>query len=180
MAVSWDSVFVSAIMGFVGGLLATGGRTMLAPIVFRRKLRIGNISRSEPFLKDVADEYWYIPVEVKANNMWKLIVSHIQDVRATISFIESNGMERILPASWIEPTLDSDSITLQIDGKYNGILVATSRGKMLLPIGGLGDEEAISGNQAIILELNSGHTFLGRWFFKEAIVKGVMREVSPQ
>ena len=180
MCINLDSLPVPAITGFIAGLLAsifaTGVRKMLAPVVFRHKLHIGDITKCE---QSQFFTYWYVPIEVKASGIWKLAVSNIEDVRATISYIESGGEGRTSIANWIEPRFSIPSINLQIGGIYTGVWVATMRGdKQLVPLDGQTNESFLS-DQDISLELNSGHTFLGRWVFLKAVVEGCIKEVSP-
>jgi len=73
-----------------------------------------------------------------------------------------------------------DIMELEIDDKGKGIMVATQSGKILVPIYERDKmHKRFLGNQDIVLELYSGHTSLGRWLFKGAIINGVMQEVDP-
>jgi len=51
---------------------------MLAPTIIKQKLSVGNISKSE------SATFWYIPIQIKANIVWNLLVSSIEDVKAII------------------------------------------------------------------------------------------------
>ncbi len=148
---------------------------MIAPTVFRRKLHIGAISKDTYELSN--DAYWYIPVEVKASNWWKLVVADIE-VRAIISYIDKDGIEQSPFAAWIETLTPVPSVTLRIGSIDRGIIIAQADGNQLLPLNGT-MRTIFKDNQDIILELTSGKTILGRWRFPKAIVGGVMQEVSP-
>jgi len=167
--------------GFIGGLLASifasGVRRMLASGILKKKLSIGTLSKSE---EDKWFPFWYIPVYVKAHAILHLLVSNIEDVRATIVFIDRQSNEEVkrsFHATWVEPDIDSSSISLRIGGQYM-VRVATVSSGVLKPVGSIG-EDTLLGNQDIILKLRSGDTFLGRWYFPDAITQDSMREVSP-
>lgn len=175
------ALLVSAGAGFVGGLLASifanGVRRMLAPVILRQKLSIGSISKSE---EDKLFPFWYIPVYIKANAMWNLLVSNIEDVRATVLFIDRRSnkeVRRPFRATWVEPDIDSSSISLRIGGQYR-VRVATVSSGALKPIGNI-EEDSLIGNQDIITELRTGDSSLGRWYFPNAITQGSMQAVTP-
>ena len=180
MHTGW-SLLISLGAGFIGGLLASifasGVRRMLASVILKKKLSIGTLSKSE---EDKWFPFWYIPVYVKAHAILHLLVSNIEDVRATVVFIDRMSNKDVrLPfhATWVEPDIDDSSISLRIGGRYR-VRVATVSGGALKPIGSIG-EDSLLGNQDIFLELKSGNTSLGRWYFPNAITKDYMREVSP-
>jgi len=99
-------------------------------------------------------------------------------LRATIRFIDSKGGDKgPYLTDWMPG--GNYSIELEIDDKDKRILVATQMGKMLVPLHGETGKQLL-GNQDIELELESGHTSLGRWYFQVAIMEGAMQEVSPK
>ncbi len=148
---------------------------MLAPIVFRKYLHIGTISKGST--EPSNQTYWYIPVEVRANNWWKLLVADIE-VRAVIGYIDEDGFEQTPFVTWAETSKPVPFVTLRVGGIEREIIVAATCGKQLLPLDGrMG--KIFNGDQALILELSSGNTSLGQWCFLKALVKGVMQEVSP-
>lgn len=174
------TILVSAISGFIAGLLAsifaTGVRKMLAKIIISRKLYVGKIIKT----KELSGTSWYIPVCVKANNMWNLVVSSINDVKAIITFVEhKDNQELYLPkqGAWIN----------EIDGSLDNLGIGTQRDirfaeegwdGILMPVNWIAGE-ILRGNQDILLELKTGNTSLGCWLFQKAIVEGSTQEVSP-
>jgi hypothetical protein len=165
------------VVGLLGSIFANGVRRMLAPVILRRKLSAGSVLKSE---EDKLFPFWYIPVHVKAHTMWNLLVSSIEDVRATVVFIArgSNGeVRRPFHATWVEPDIDDSSISLRIGGQYR-IRVATVSSGVLKPIGSI-EEDSLLGDQDITIKLRSGATFLGHWKFPNAITQGSMQQVSP-
>jgi len=89
--VDWNQILISAVLGFILGLWASsfgaGGRRMLAPIVFRQKLYVGAIASDKLDLSNEA--YWYIPVEVKANNFLdSLVQGAIPEMEPSLSILE--------------------------------------------------------------------------------------------
>ncbi len=168
---------MSAIFGFIGGLLASivvpGGRKVLTPMVFRRKLCVGNISS---FVRNGVLQCWHIPVEVKASK-WEFFVTDIK-VMAIIDYIEKDGYSQSYFAPWIEQGIGPVVKTLQIGGIVESIIVATVVGKQLLPLGG-STGKLFKDDQDITLELSCGQTTLGKWCYEKAIVGGGMQEVSP-
>jgi len=149
---------------------------MLAPTVFKRLLCIGSLT-----LHDFGfGPLWYIPIEVKGSKAWWLITTRIHNVRATLTFIDSiNRSDRLTVSASPMDGVD-DIMELEIDDKGKGIMVATQSGKILVPIYERDKmHKRFLGNQDIVLELYSGHTSLGRWLFKGAIINGVMQEVDP-
>lgn len=148
---------------------------MLAPIVFRRKLYVGAIASDKLELSN--DAYWYIPVEVKANNLWKLVVADVQ-VRATIGYTEKDGSDKLVFTTWVETITDVPSILLRIGDIEQRVIIAETSGKQLLPLMGR-TGKLFKDDQDITLELTSGKTILGRWRFPKAIVGGVMQKVNP-
>ena len=173
-----DSTLVSASWGFIGGLVAsilvTGGRKMLAPIIIKRKLSVGCLCKSE----QKTDSFWYIPISVNANIIYNLLVSSVDDTKATITFIQQKENEEIrrqYQATWVNPDIDDPLISLRIGTKRQIRLVEDSNDS-LKPINEIRDD-SLSGNQDIVLKLDSGSNILGQWLFKRAIVEGVMQEV---
>lgn len=144
------------ILGWVTGIFSPGVRRMIAPKYFRKSLCIGNISLSDP----VFGSYWYISVESRTIPLWNLLVSSIRNVSATISYIDSKRGDRVVHSTYWLPLIYY--IGLETDDKGNRVKI---------------DEQG--GNKDIELELESGHTSLGKWLFKGAIIEGAMQEVSP-
>ena len=170
---------MSAISGFIGGVLGAlfvvGMRKMLASTVFRRKISVGNL-----YKRRAGDyDYWCICMIVNASSWWKMLAASLEDVRAVISFTGADGSKERFTTAWVQPSTDAPSITLQIGGFYYTALVATMLGgEQLSPLSGYTGKLFLD-NQDIILELNCGGDSLGRWLYKDAIVNGVMQEVSP-
>ena len=167
--------------GFLGGLLAgifiTGGRKMLAPIIIKRNLSVGSISK----LKESSGISWYISVHVKANIMWNLLASNLEEVRATVDFIEqvdNTKVSRHYRATWVEPDIDDALIALQIGSKHEVRVATEARTGVLKPVNEIQDN-SLSGNQDVVLTLTSGSNILGKWLFKQAILGGMMQEVVP-
>jgi len=180
MFTEWLSILVSAISGFIAGLLAsifaTGVRRMIAPFIIRRKLYIGNITRGE----ELSGTYWYIPIHVRGNSLWNLLVSSVNDVKAIIQFIEhkDNGKTYLQKqGSWINE-IDGSLESLGIDTQRDIRITDDSSVGTLRPVNAMRDE-ILEGNQDISLELRSGTISLGRWLFVKAIIAGSMQEVSP-
>ena len=145
---------------------------MLAPIVIKRKLFIGNIRKSEQKF----GTFWYIPIHVKANRMWNLLVSSIEDVKAIVTFINDKGIHCQYQATWVNPDIDDPLIKLCIESERD-VRLATISGGELKPINEIMDD-ALTGNQDIQLELKSGDSTLGQWLFQKAIVEGSIMEVG--
>lgn len=169
-----------AITGFVAGLFAsifaTGVRKMLAPAIIRRKISVGAIKKPEK----ESDRYWRIPISVKANKVWILLVSSVDNVKAIINFIEHKGNKKICrqyQATWINPDIDDPLVSLHIGSEYEIRLAGGSDG-ILHPIGEISDD-TLTGNQDVLLELRSDNIILGRWIFQKAIVAGSVQEISP-
>lgn len=148
---------------------------MLAKIIISRKLCVGKITKT----KELSGTSWYIPICVKANNIWNLVVSSINDVKAIIIFIEHKGNQELRlskQGAWIN----------EIDGSLDNLGIGTQRdirfaediGGTLMPVNRIAGE-ILKGNQAVLLELKTGDISLGRWLFQKAIVEGSMQEVSP-
>jgi len=170
------SILVSAISGFIAGLLSTGVRKMLAPLILPKKLHLGKISPS-----DIDSNFpcWYVPLSVRANTCWNLIVSSIEGVRAYATFINRDSHEKVERlATWLEPDMDAPSINLHIGGEYD-LRIATMFGGVLRMIGGTDQKDSLNGDYDIIITLRSGKKILGQWLFQKAIVEGSMQEVSP-
>lgn len=171
------AILVSAISGFIAGLLSTGVRKMLAPLILPKKLYLGKISPS-----DIDSNFpcWYIPVSVRANACWNLIVSSIERVRAYATFINRDSHEKVERlATWLEPDIDAPSINLHIGGEYD-LRIATIFGGVLRMIEGTEQKDILNGNYDIMITLRSGKKMLGQWLFEKAIVEGSMREISSR
>lgn len=150
---------------------------MLAPLILPKKLYLGKISPS-----DIDSNFpcWYIPVSVRANACWNLIVSSIERVRAYATFINRDSHEKVERlATWLEPDIDAPSINLHIGGEYD-LRIATIFGGVLRMIEGTEQKDILNGNYDIMITLRSGKKMLGQWLFEKAIVEGSMREISSR
>jgi hypothetical protein len=171
------AILVSAISGFIAGLLSTGVRKMLAPLILPKKLYLGKIS---PSSIDSNFPCWYIPLSVRANACWNLIVSSIEGVRAYAMFINRDNNEKTERlATWLEPAIDAPSINLHIGGEYD-LRIATISGGVLRMIEGTEQKDSLNGNYDIMITLRNGKKILGQWLFQEAIVGGSMQEISSR
>ncbi len=147
---------------------------MLAPIIIKRKLSVGCLCKSE----QKTESFWYIPLRVDANIILNLLVSSVEDTKATITFIQQKENEvtpRQYQATWVNPDIDAPLISLRIGTKREVRLAEDEHGR-LKPISEIQDD-GISGNQDIVLKLDSDSTILGQWIFKRAIIEGVMQKV---
>jgi hypothetical protein len=174
------AILVSAVSGFIAGLLAsifsTGVRKMLAPLILPKKLHLGKISPSNA---NSNFPNWYIPVSVKAKTSWNLLVSSMEGIRAYATFINRDNNEKAERlATWLEPDIDAPSITLHIGGEYD-LRIATIFGGVLRMVGGTDQKDSLSGNYDIMVTLRSGKKILGQWLSQKAIVEGSMQEISP-
>jgi hypothetical protein len=177
----WIPVLVSAITGFIAGLLASifasGIRKMLATFIVRRKLCIGHITKGI----ESTGTYWYIPIIVKANSLWNLLISSVNDVKAIISFTERkenretvNLKKQGLWINEIDGSLDNLGIGTQRDIR----ITEDSADGILRPVNEM-TGEILKGNQDISLQLKSGNASLGYWLFENAIISGFIQERIP-
>jgi hypothetical protein len=123
---------------------------MLALPIIKRHLYIGNIKK----LKEITGISWCIPLYVKANKFWNLLVSSVNDVKAIIIFVkyEDDGKGYLEKSgSWINE-IDGSLSNLEI-GTERDIRVASENG-VLIPVNHLMGE-TLQGNQDIVLELKS-------------------------
>lgn len=168
--------FVGFITGVLASMFTAGIRKMLAPTIFRWTLSVSKLCKCG--LK--GDAYWCIFVDVNVNSWWKLLAASLEDVEAVISYTTSDGNKESYKTTWVKPGTDTPSITLYIGGIFYGVQVAkASEGRGLLPLNGKTGKLFLD-DQDIILDLICGRYSLGRWLYKDAIIKGAMQQVSPQ
>lgn len=155
---------------------------MLANFIIKKKLVIGRIAKLEH-----QPEYWIIPVHVKANIFWNLLVADIRDVTAFITYVnrKKNKENSVTwQTVWVNPSVEDDSfISLHIGSKRDiGLLFKL--GDTLSIYGQFasssrnGDLE-LGGDYDILLELRSDNKILGCWKFQGAIVGGIVQEITP-
>jgi hypothetical protein len=129
---------------------------------------IGSIRKS---IQDF-EVLWCIPLNVKANSLG----SELKEVSAFITFVK---MKKTNKTVWINPyTLDDSIITLQKGSEREIALVIESYGT-LKPYCQTSSEENTLINDDIILELKTGSTTVGKWFFPNTIKNGCMQNVVP-
>lgn len=168
---------VAFFSGLIGGILAIivvkGVRSMLAPTIIRRKLIIGGISKSIEF----GIICWYIPIHVKANSLYVLAISKLDDVRASVTLLRH---EQQFDCLWINPGVADDSrISLRIGTEHNiGIAEQYANNNIIRPYGN-SRATLSSEDEDIQLELRYRDKMLGRWLFQNAIIGGIMQEVVP-
>lgn len=180
------SLLASVVSGIIGGILAIlfdrAIRRMIAPTIIKRKIQIGEISKST-YIPPLP-ESWYIPVHVKASIWWKLLVSKIDDVEPSITFIQYGGLQTRVETVWLNPagSADNPSISLGIGTKRKIGLVQIYN-MALIPYGQLPAAMVsnihLVGDYDILLELSSGDKKLGCWKFQKTIIGGSIQEVIP-
>lgn len=146
---------------------------MLARFIIKRKLLVGNIKKG----KELAGNFWYIPIHVKANNMWNLLVSDVKDVKAIIKYVNNGETHLQKQGSWINE-IDGSLESLGIDTQRDIRITDDSTGEIIRPVNSM-QGETLEGNFDIWLKFKTGSFTLGYWLFKEAIIEGIMQEISP-
>ena len=182
---SWGWIW-PIIPGILAILVARLVGKMLTRPIMARHIIIGSIQRSIQH----SMESWCIPVHVKVNILWWLLIGELKDVAAFITFIqqkdgEKNQIKR--QTVWINPNVEDDSfISLHIGSKRHiGLAQKSDFEPNTLLI--YGDELGpspnvnirLSGDYDVLLELRSDDKMLGCWKFQKAIVGGIVQEVNP-
>ena len=183
MGWGWIWVIILGVLGITIERLV--GKMLTRPIIARHII-IGPIQRSLQH----SEEYWIIPVHVKANTLWNLLVADMRDVTAFITFIQQKeGKENSIrcQAVWVNPNVDDQSfISLHIGSKRHiGLAQKSDFVPNTLLIYGheIGpspnDNIKLSGDYDILLELRSDDKMLSCWKFQKAIVGSIVQEVNP-
>jgi len=171
---NWISILVSAIIGFILGCFLPGTLNMIAIWVLKKKIQIGEISKSA--LVPNVPESWYITVDVKESFWWSVLVSRVEDVVPLITFIKHGGDERQqFESAWINPlgSADGPSIGLQI-GMKRKVGIVEKYVNALVPYGQTFNNISLIGDFDISLELDSGYKKLCHKTFVKAIVGGLV------
>jgi hypothetical protein len=158
----------------------------IANFIVKKKILVGRISK----LVQHSEEYWGIPIHVKANALWNLLVADMRDVTAFITFIQQKeGKENPIryQAVWVNPNVDDDSfVNLHIGSKrYIGLASKSDFVPNTLLVYGQGsglvsnDNIKLSGDYDVLLELRSDDRILGCWKFQKAIIGGLIQQVNP-
>lgn len=169
--------FVSGLIGgFIASIFASGVRKMLAKLILPKKIRMGKILLS-PEIIERRFPFYYVLVTVKANCLYNLLVSSIEDVKGRISFVDKDNTVRTYITTWWSPEIPMSSVSLRNGSKYQ-LIIASLYGNVVKAIGSIDVEDVLSESYDVYITLDSGIHTLVCWYYPLAIKNGVVQNES--